>query len=1082
MASYSRMPKSRRPNRRRLRLTRKMRGGSSEEEEGLMADLLAVWFEITGYYVSSTEGHLEEEIEIEVTNGTLSEELKASVLEARYNLEAACALRELGPYEETVENNNAAEFVVTSPPIQKPQELAGGAITKGPLGLAKAAMSAATKVATNAATKTQRRGLLASVASKAPLTYKRTFFAPQPLTFDPTGFSKLTREQLKNLQSELNKGPTKFNNYKQNIVIKRENVTRRLNLIAEGAKPEEAIEGLSISLKGEGFPEDIAHRELLNLDGMWTEYGSLLEELNRVRRQSRSPTPMSPITLWKNLGKKTFGGARGTLQGFFRNFTGSKRGEHALPVVSFVRSTIYAAWQNQYPTFTEFSVMTTAIKNMVRPEILAANLLLDRLLKAAEKIKSQPNFETRLEQAYNALKPEDKTIIDSIGSSRKNAARGLEAVHKYREEAVEQTIDYVTKSKPYQEDSSYLKPFLDEVIRDFPVRTKAPQSAYVPSGRKFGDQRRHFSTSSRRPPADARLTLEEFDKLNTGPDLKSKVPKEVLEQLGLTAERIRIPILKDKVFKYLFAEDKLRGQMEHIQLAKVRYEIASAALSKNTPLIAQLRQVEAELMERVGASKPMTRLSAANTSVSLGPNSPMMEEGAQISGELMAADSARKASLESLVSSTTSSIESSADKALIDEVLIKPDEPSDPMQKAAASYATVSALADKAFIGGARLPTTLANKTDVIRVENINNATKEAADLYSEITGSGLKTPIPTPEQAAIEYSKISKPLPPPVENATSLLEQVKAYTPYGQALRKLTENITITKPNVSRFEIIAKNIAHEGRAIKNYNKLINEGLNVVLANAEKKQIDNLLKVFTPQRMFDFKTTMVSLFSYSVTDATIVFNATLTHIIPKSRYHAAQIDEFLLRIRLNPAEAVSELQKLSMLTTGETVKILSASEQAKEKGMGWFASKGFYTLLFGVGGGSVLFLANYMNTPDMASFAAKASNVKANVSNSLLKNPTYQSVAEAGRELRDRILVDVLKQTPPPAVIEKQAPSWSKSIMWSLGYNPEVAEDRRKFGELGNSVRDVAGKAAVTAVLAGAGAIGVAVVKALLSR
>jgi len=328
--------------------------------------------------------------------------------------------------------------------------------------------------------------------------------------------------------------------------------------------------------------------------------------------------------------------------------------------------------------------------------------------------------------------------------------------------------------------------------------------------------------------------------------------------------------------------------------------------------------------------------------------------------------------------------------------------------------------------------------------------------------------------------------LPKGQESAISLLERVKAYTPYGRALTNLSNNLTLAKKNVNTFRVIATNIVDETRAMKKYNELVTDGLKIILENATKTEINKLLKVFTPQRLIEFKAAMVTMFSRSITDATTIFNLMVTSIIPRAKYDEKLIDSLILQIRLHPSGAVEEFRKVAGLVTAEEVKTLAARSQASEKGMGWFKMKTFYTLLLAGGGCIVLFLANYMNTPDLRSFALAVGDKKEELFMMLEQNPDYKRVVSVGNSIRDSILVNILKQVPaehvePVEPVEPKA-TWAHSLMGAMGYNPKRPEDRRKFAELGEKTKEVSKDILVKSLLAGATAASVSVAKSAVSE
>ena len=170
------------------------------------------------------------------------------------------------------------------------------------------------------------------------------------------------------------------------------------------------------------------------------------------------------------------------------------------------------------------------------------------------------------------------------------------------------------------------------------------------------------------------------------------------------------------------------------------------------------------------------------------------------------------------------------------------------------------------------------------------------------------------------------------------------------------------------------------------------------------------------------------------------------------------------------------------MVLAEEVKTLAASAQAVQKGSGWFRIKSFYTMLLTAGGATVLFLANYMNTPDMKSFAIAVGDTKNDMLGELERSPNYQKMAAVGTSLRDGILVKVLQQLPPEAALVPAKPTWYGFFMKRLGYNPDKSEDRRKFAELGPQAAAIGKDVLVKSLIAGVSVVVLGAIKALAGR
>jgi hypothetical protein len=259
-------------------------------------------------------------------------------------------------------------------------------------------------------------------------------------------------------------------------------------------------------------------------------------------------------------------------------------------------------------------------------------------------------------------------------------------------------------------------------------------------------------------------------------------------------------------------------------------------------------------------------------------------------------------------------------------------------------------------------------------------------------------------------------------ENAVGLLESVKAYTPYGRALSRLTEAFKIGVRNIGRFELVARNILNVPGNIKKYNDFVNQSIKILLEYATRGQIENLLTVFTPQRMIDFKIGLVRVFQTNAVDAGLILDTMLLHIIPKSNYNIELIDALINTMKNNPSRAVEEMLKVNGLIRDDAIRTIGASAQAYHKGMGWFKSKAYYSLLFGIGGASVLFLANYNNIPDMKTFAERVYWWKESAEEDLEENPNYTELRKKASAFRKGITLTVIRQFDPEyaAELERQ--------------------------------------------------------------
>ena len=591
--------------------------------------------------------------------------------------------------------------------------------------------------------------------------------------------------------------------------------------------------------------------------------------------------------------------------------------------------------------------------------------------------------------------------------------------------------------------------------------------------------------STRPPPLNRRFTLKNFKNMNSGTALKKGLSNNVLRELGLL-KRQPVPVVKSKVFEHYLRHDKIRGLPGQIELAAVRYAIeAKTATKGNAGEIAELREKEAELLAKHGENSSVSR-GEFELKSNFGHTDAAEEQEMRDISSRATEVSSSVLRTEKTASRGKEVVESMFAEKKASEDLAAGTEDALESMSAGASASAIGADIEKEMLeagirGGSRVGELLPG------LEKADAAAGEAAVMYSTFFGKSGPI-IPTKEglgAAQAEAAGFKLNVPKDI-NAVSMLESVKAFTPYGMALQKLSGNLRLAKKNVDAFRVLAINIADESAAMVKYNSLVDNGLKVILENSTQVQISKLITVFNPQRLIEFKSAMVTLFSHSITDATTVFNIMITNIIPRAKYNEKLIDSLIAQIRIHPEGAVAEFQKLSGMVLAEEVKTLAAAAQAVQKGSGWFRIKSFYTMLLGAGGATVLFLANYMNTPDMKSFALAVGDAKNDMMGELEQNPSYQKMAAVGTSLRDGILVKVLQQLPPVAAADEALvpakPSWYGFFMKRLGYNPDKSEDRRKFAELGPQAAAIGKDILVKSLIAGVSVVVVGAIKALAGR
>jgi hypothetical protein len=265
----------------------------------------------------------------------------------------------------------------------------------------------------------------------------------------------------------------------------------------------------------------------------------------------------------------------------------------------------------------------------------------------------------------------------------------------------------------------------------------------------------------------------------------------------------------------------------------------------------------------------------------------------------------------------------------------------------------------------------------------------------------------------------------PRKQTAMSLFEYIKGFTPYGRAMSTLTESFKLGASNIARFEVVARNIvsgANAVGALPKYNIFAERSIKTILEHATYGQVSKLCSVFTPERTVAFKTALVRVFQTNPVDAALVLDTMLLHVIPNSKYNIEVIDALINTMKTNPGKAVDELLKINGLITADAIKTVGASAAAYHKGMGWFKSKAYFSLLAAGLGSSVLFLANYNNIPDMKTFAEKVYWGKEKAAEELEENPNYSSIKKRAADLRKAATLAVVRQFDPDyaAELERQ--------------------------------------------------------------
>jgi hypothetical protein len=849
-------------------------------------------------------------------------------------------------------------------------------------------------------------------------------------------------------------------------------------------------------------------------------------------------------------------GGRSDVNDFFRTFMGKSSGEHPYTVEEFIESIYNGMFRGHIPNYSEAVELSRALKTTVTLDV-ETNQALNRLVIAsnnADKIGQATTYEGKLRAAFESLNETDKKLINAYGA--KNSEGPIIFFIKQREEAAKNiVIKLIEANKSLK--SKYIDGFIEDIFKKWKGRENfnleknveesvggeafkkykskstdelfieaqqvAKKSATIPAkpGLSAGLGSRNPINQARRPisilaeksrgfasiptPPDVRYAISEIMDLTEGPALKRLIPPQKLEELGLNKPGLRIPVIKEIVFRHLCSEGKIRGaQAWEIELARIKLAIASTEVGKasatKTATLEALRKKEAELISKNGELRSGPR-PTNNTLAAQGDNLDALEEQTAYSWASKASESksavqatedaaakAGKGTTEKLLNKANATAEQSENAkraSSIGDSKVKKD--AEAVSAKAASSTSEAVLEREVLTAGRGLPSKLELPGST--PAQVSSATDEAASLYSRVFGKADKQPLVSADKLASERrlaegTDLVPLVIDPSKNATSFIEAIKAYTPYGMSLRSLTEMLSIGARNIQTFGVVARNLVLEGRSIAAYNEFVENGLKVILENASGKQVAKLITVFTPQRLIEFKSAMASVFSYSHMHASQILNIMVTKIIPGSKYNEALIDALIQIMRSNPANALAETNKLAAGIIAEEIKTGAAAAQAAAKGTGWFKIKSYYSLLIAGGGASVLFLANLANTPDLKTLAEKVSDTGEDLKSELEKNPSYQRMEELSREIRERILVDLLGQVPPPPPAPTQAAreEWSDSLMKSLGYNPDKAEDRREFAKMAQVVKNTAAAAATAAAVAAATALAKAAVSAAVGK
>lgn len=860
-------------------------------------------------------------------------------------------------------------------------------------------------------------------------------------------------------------------------------------------------------------------------------------------------------------------GGRSKINTFMRTFIGKKIGEHSLTVEEFTETIFNGMFRGHIPTYNEAIVLSHALNNSIIPLDATINAALNRLVTASKKIEEGVLYETRFIHAFESLEEVDKTKILQLVKNNTGGdkiTQVLTIFHKNRENAAVKVLsELIEENKSLK--SKYIDGFIEDQFKKWKGRegfnlenaieekvgketfnkykfrseneqfdearramqgSTIPQRSVLPSGMgsrapiwqqrqaqlPLGSRGRGISDFARPSdrgfatvptPSDVRYLISDVMELKEGPALRALVHPNLHEKLGLNKPGLRIPVMREIVFRQLCSEGKIRGaQAWELEVTRVRLAIAAKTTEKASPAktaaLEALRKKEAELITKHGNVTPGVKTSNNALSVqgddiaavdeqtvySWGSKAPESKTAVQQVED--AAAKGGKGTTEKLLNKTNATRQQAEDArkaSSIGDSKIQKD--SEAVSASAASSANEVVLEHEALTAGRGLPSKmeLPGSTSV----QVSSATDEATSLYTRTFGKTNNPPLVSGselEAFAAQNPTVARVVIDPSMNATSFIDVIKSYTPYGMSLRKLSEMLQIGAKNVKAFGVVARNLALEGRSIAAYNEFVESGLKIILEHASRSEVAKLITVFTPQRLIEFKSAMTTVFSYSHMHATQIINIMVTKIIPGSKYNEALIDGLIQIMRTNPPQALAEINKLAGQVIAQEIITGAAAAQAAAKGAGWFKMKNYYSLLLAGGGASVLFLANLANTPDLKTLAEKVSDTGDDLKRQLEQNPSYQKMQELSIQIRERILVDILGQVPPPPPppMQPERQEWTDSLMRTLGYNPDKADDRRRFALMAETVRTTAAAAATAAAVAAATALAKAAVSATVGK
>jgi len=251
-------------------------------------------------------------------------------------------------------------------------------------------------------------------------------------------------------------------------------------------------------------------------------------------------------------------------------------------------------------------------------------------------------------------------------------------------------------------------------------------------------------------------------------------------------------------------------------------------------------------------------------------------------------------------------------------------------------------------------------------------ATEDSATLVEEViplSGRNLLTPIPevggrTARQAIIELPAIGEEVVSAAQ-AEAILDSIFPGRVVGRALELGPQNLAQMEA-VYRGRMPARNV-------QEYNEQMRDLVAVSLQHIPAWQVDNFTRVFTPDRLRRLKAALGTYFLRNPLDARLILDE-LIAIIPRGQRNGAQytgeiIDTLISNLNLQPARALAELVRTSAALGATELEVGAAGRLAYSKGMGWFGSRAFYSLIASGLGIVGLFIAAYANITSIEDLA-----------------------------------------------------------------------------------------------------------------